>query len=98
LLLLLIGSASITTDLLHITEAVVSTTTQVNFMSTTTGLTFTLDDHQRPVSVKCPFCGEEMPPPTQDFEAPLAAILRGTQQFLEHESLKHPEAGVSEQS
>jgi len=61
-------------------------------MSTTTGLTFTLDDHQRPVSVKCPFCGEEMPPPSQAFEAPLAAILWGTQQFLEHESLKHPEA------
>ena len=63
-------------------------------MATTTGLTFTLDEHQRPISVKCPFCGEEMPPPSQAFEAPLAAILWGTQQFLKHESLKHPEAGV----
>jgi hypothetical protein len=61
-------------------------------MATTIGLTFTFDEHQHPVSVKCPFCGEEMPPPTPGLDAPLAVILWGTEQFLKHESLKHPES------
>ena len=61
-------------------------------MATSTALTFTLDENQRPVTIKCPFCGEEMPPPTPEFDTPLAAILWGTQQFLKHESLRHSES------
>ena len=61
-------------------------------MSTTTGLPFTLDKHHNPVSIKCPICGEEMPPPSSRFEAPLDVILWSTEQFLIHESLKHPES------
>jgi hypothetical protein len=65
-------------------------------VSITTALTFTFDEHHRPVSAKCPFCGEEMPPPIPGFDGPLAAVLWCTQQFLKHESLKHPEAGMPE--
>jgi len=61
-------------------------------MSTTTGLPFTLDKHHNPVSIKCPICGEEMPLPTSGLAAPLNVILWSTEQFLKHESLKHPES------
>jgi hypothetical protein len=61
-------------------------------MATSKGLTFTHDEHLRPVSAKCPFCGEVMPPPDPGFDTPIAAIFWGTQQFLKHRSLKHPES------
>jgi len=65
-------------------------------MVTSKGLTFTFDEHQHPVSAKCLYCGEEMPPPDPGCEAPLAAIVWGTQQFLKHKSLKHPESSEKE--
>jgi hypothetical protein len=61
-------------------------------MATTAALPFTRDEHHHPVSIKCPMCGEEMPPPTSRLESPLDVILWSTERFLEHESLKHPES------
>ena len=65
-------------------------------MATSKSLTFTFDEQQRPVSAKCPYCGEEMPPPGPGYEAPLAAILWGTEQFLRHKGLQHPESSKGE--
>jgi hypothetical protein len=67
-----------------------------HYMALSKNLTFTHDEHLRPVSAQCPYCGEVMPPPDPGFEAPLQAILWGTQQFIQHRSLKHPEWGEQE--
>jgi|SRR4051794_13818231 hypothetical protein len=66
------------------------------FMATSKGLLFTFDEHQRPVSAICPYCGEEMPPPDPGQEAPLAAVFWGALEFLKHRSLKHPESSQKE--
>jgi len=60
-------------------------------MAKSSSLTFTFNERQHPVAAVCPYCGEVMPPPGPGYEAPLQVIYWGTEEFLKHRSVEHPE-------
>ena len=58
-------------------------------MSMRTELAITYDRTMHPLSAVCKGCGERMPQPSPEVEAPVDIILWFSQLYVEHRRLKH---------
>ena len=53
-------------------------------------LSFSYDEHARPLSAKCAQCGEKMPSPGPELKSSADVIMWFAARFLEHKRLTHP--------